>query len=212
VHQLYQGMVKHLISWLKSALGEAELDAWCRRLPPNHNIRLFMKGISGLQRVSGTEHAQICRFLLRVGIILGVRLPDNLSPTRLIHAVRGLLDFLYLAQHPCHSDLLDDALSNFHKNKAIFVQLGIRTSFNLPKLHSFEHYAYMIRLFEATDNYHTEYTERLHIDLAKDAYHATNHKDEHTQITLWLERREKIPYHTRFIHWRIHNSILQLRH
>jgi hypothetical protein len=56
LHQLYQGLVKHLIAWLKSAFSEAELDARCKRLPPNHNIRLFMKGISVLSRVSGTEH------------------------------------------------------------------------------------------------------------------------------------------------------------
>jgi hypothetical protein len=50
LHQQYQGVVKHLISWLKEACGEAEIDARCRRLPPNHNIRLFMNGISDLNR------------------------------------------------------------------------------------------------------------------------------------------------------------------
>ncbi|EIW74923.1 hypothetical protein CONPUDRAFT_93688 [Coniophora puteana RWD-64-598 SS2] len=205
LHQLYQGMVKHLISWLKSAFGEAEINARCRRLPPNHNIRLFLKGLSCLQRVSGAEHAQICRILL--GLIIGLRLPDNLSPVRLLRAVRGLLDFLYLAQYPSHSeetlDLLRNALDDFHQNKDIFVDLGIRDTFNLPKLHSFLHYLRMIRLFGTTDNYSTEYTERLHIDLAKDAYRATNHKDEYAQMTRWLERREKIMYHDRFIRWRL---------
>lgn len=205
LHQLYQGLVKHLIAWIKSACGEAEIDARCKRLPPNHNIRLFMKGISVLSRVSGTEHQQICRFLL--GIILDVHLPDNASAVRLVRAVRGILDFLYLAQYPCHSDssleLLRDALDRFHDNKAIFVNLGIRASFNLPKLHSFRHYVSMIRLFGTTDNYNTEYTERLHIDLAKDAYRATNHKDEYMQMTLWLKRREKIMWHDKFIQWRL---------
>ncbi|KAJ7882955.1 hypothetical protein B0H14DRAFT_2290738, partial [Mycena olivaceomarginata] len=50
LHQLYQGIVKHLIEWLKESLGEAELDARCHRLPPNPNIRPFMKGISHLNR------------------------------------------------------------------------------------------------------------------------------------------------------------------
>jgi hypothetical protein len=45
----------------------------------------------------------------------------------------------------------------------------------------------MIMLFGSTDNYNTEYTEQLHIDLAKDAYHAMNHKDEFAQMTCWLE-------------------------
>ncbi|KAJ6618406.1 hypothetical protein B0H10DRAFT_1795346 [Mycena sp. CBHHK59/15] len=142
LHQLYQGIVKHLISWLKGCCGEAEIDARCRRLPPNHNIRLFMKGISNLSRVTGKEHDQISRFLL--GIIIDIRLPDNLSSTRLLGAVRGILDFVYLAQYPMHTDetlsLLEDALDRFHDNKSIFVVLGVRNDFNLPKLHSCKHY------------------------------------------------------------------------
>jgi hypothetical protein len=47
------------------------------------------------------------------------------------------------------------------------------------------------KLFGASDNYNTEYTERLHIDLAKDAYRSTNFKDTFPQMTLWLERKEK---------------------
>ncbi|KAF8840735.1 hypothetical protein BDN67DRAFT_902984 [Paxillus ammoniavirescens] len=204
LHQLYQGLVKHLIAWIKSAYSTAEIDARCKRLPPNHNIRLFMKGISGLSCVSGTEHDQICRFLL--GMVVDMCLPGGVSPARLIRAVHGLLDFLYLTQYPCLSEetleLIDDALTRFHNNKAIFVDLGIRSSFELPKLHSLRHYVYMVRRFGTTDNYTTAYTERLHIDLTKDAYRATNHKDEYFQMTIWLERKEKILYHNNYIIWR----------
>jgi len=48
LHQLYQGVIKHLIGWVCKACGDAEIDARCHRLPPNHNIRLFLKGISHL--------------------------------------------------------------------------------------------------------------------------------------------------------------------
>lgn len=185
LHQLYQGLVKHLLGWLAQACGPNEIDARCRRLPPNHHIHLFMKGITGLSRISGTEHAQICCFLL--GVIIDARLPSNMSSTRLLRAVRGLLDFLYLAQYPCHSSetlsLLDEALVLFHDNKEIFIDLGIQNHFNLPKCHATRHYISMIRFFSTTDNYNTEYTERLHIDLAKDAYCATNRKDEFMQMT-----------------------------
>ncbi|KAG1748112.1 hypothetical protein EDB19DRAFT_1630396 [Suillus lakei] len=205
LHQLYQGIIKHLIEWIKEACSEAEIDARCRRLPPNHNIRLFLNGISHLSRVSGTEHNQICRFLL--GIVIGIQLPGNLNNGRLTRAIRGILDFLYLAQYPSHTDqtlvLLDDALTRFHDNKDIFLDLGIRSNFNLPKLHSFRHYVHMIKMYGTTDNYNTEYTERLHIDLTKDAYRATNHKDEYSQMTLWLERREKILWHDNFVKWRL---------
>ncbi|KAJ7100980.1 hypothetical protein B0H15DRAFT_770315 [Mycena belliarum] len=203
LHQLYQGIIKHLIAWLKESLGEAELDARCRRLPPNHNIRLFMKGISKLNRVTGREHAQISRFIL--GIIIDIRLPEGQSSERLIESVRAVLDFVYLAQYPMHSsetlNFLDDARERFHYNKSIFVDLGVREDFNLPKLHSWDHYSMNIQLYGSSDNYNTEYTERLHIDLAKDAYRSTNHKDEFPQMTLWLERKEKIFRHDQFIDW-----------
>ncbi|KAG2126260.1 uncharacterized protein EDB93DRAFT_1257635 [Suillus bovinus] len=189
LHQLYQGLVKHLVQWLSEACGAAEIDARCRHLPLNHNIRLFMKGITTLSHLSGKEHAQICRFLL--GIIIDILLPNNLNASRLLRAVQGLLDFLYLTQYPCHSsetlELLQVALDTFHDNKGIFVNLGIRKNFNLPKLHAARHYPHMIMLFGTTDNYDTEYTEHLHIDIAKDAYRATNHKDEFIQMTAWLE-------------------------
>ncbi|KAJ7805346.1 hypothetical protein B0H14DRAFT_3091618 [Mycena olivaceomarginata] len=190
---LYRGIVKHLIEWLKEACGEAELDARCRLLPPNHDIRLFMKGISNLNRVTGREHDQICRFLL--GIIIYVKLPGGFSA--------GVLDFVYSAQYPLHTtqtiDHLEDARMRFHRNKSIFVDLGIREDFHLPKLHGCEHYVPNITNFGTTDNYNTEYTERLHIDLAKDAYRSTNRKDEFSQMPLWLERKEKIQRHDKFI-------------
>jgi hypothetical protein len=205
LHQLYQGLIKHLLAWLSDACGSAEIDARCRRLPPNHHIRIFTKGITTLSRVSGTEHNQICRFLL--GIIIDTSLPHNMSSARLLRAVRGLLDFLYLAQYPSHTSetlvLLNEALDLFHDNKDIFIDLGIRNSFNLPKLHFTAHYAHMIRMFGTTDNYNTEYTERLHIDLAKDAYRSTNHKNEFAQMTTWLERREKVFRHEKYIQWRL---------
>ena len=56
------------------------------------------------------------------------------------------------------------------------------------------------------DNYNTEYTERLHINLAKDAYCAMNHKDEFSQMTLWLEWKEKVFRHHQYITWQHEGS------
>ena len=52
-----------------------------------------------------------------------------------------------------------------------------------------------ITLFGTTDNYNTEQTEHLHINFTKDAYHATNRKDKYKQMTVWLERHEKVQQH-----------------
>lgn len=211
LHQLYQGVLKHVIAWVTTAFGQKEIDARCRRFPPNHSIRIFTKGISSLSRVTGKEHADMCRILL--GLVVDLPLPGGFSPIRLIRAVRAILDFLYLAQYPVHTaetlQCLNDALTCFHENKQIFIDIGVRNSFNLPKLHSLSHYIDSIRLFGTTDNYNTEYTERLHIDLAKDAYRATNKKDEYAQMTVWLERKEKMLRHARYINWRLGVSDFQ---
>ncbi|EIW63618.1 uncharacterized protein TRAVEDRAFT_114206 [Trametes versicolor FP-101664 SS1] len=208
LHQLYQGVIKHLISWVQDAYGAEEVDARCSRLPPNHSLRHFSKGISNLSRVTGKEHQDMSRILL--GLIIGLPLPDGVSPSRLVRATRALLDFLYFAQYPTHTSAtlksLDDALASFHANKVIFQELGIRDHFKLPKLHSLEHYRRSIELFGTTDNYDTQYSERLHIDFAKDAYRATNHKDEFAQMTVWLERKEKVDRHEKYILWRLSNA------
>jgi hypothetical protein len=209
LHQLLQGMMKHLISWLFSAFGPTQIDARCRAMPPNHNIMAFTKGISTLSRVSGHEHKKMCSILL--GLVVDLPIPTGLDSTRLVRSVRALLDFVFLAQYQCHTsgtlDQLQEALSVFHDNKEIFTDLKIREHFNIPKFHSLTHYVSSIRLFGTTDNYNTEQSERLHIDFAKDAYRATNRKDIYSQMTAWLQRREKILLHSTVIHRRQHEHL-----
>lgn len=162
-----------MIAWIINIYGATEIDARCHHLPPNHNIWIFVKGISTLSCVTGCEHDQMCQFIL--GIIIDLPLPNNLAPGRLICAVQALLDFLYISQYPIHSSEtlthLKEALQTFHWNKGIFVDLGIHPHFHFPKLHKLKHYKVAIEALGTTDNYNMEYTEQLHIDLAKDMYH-----------------------------------------
>ena len=145
-----------------------------------------------------------------LGIVSDIRLSQGLDPARLLRAVRGIVDFVFLSQLPVHSSeslhTLKQALQLFHNNKSIFVDLGIRESFNIPKLHSCRHYVSSIKLFGTADNYNTQHTERLHINLTKDGYRATNMKDELPQMTAWLERKEKILRHEQYIQWRLHGD------
>jgi hypothetical protein len=203
LHQLLQGIIRHLVEWLSdpTVFGPDDIDARCQVLPPNHSVAPFPKGITTLSRVSGKEHKNMCRILL--GLILGLPLPGGQGPSRVIKAVRAVLDFVYLAQLRSHTTetlrRLDESLSAFHVNKDIFIDLGTRDGFDIPKLHSMLHYSSSILLFGSTDNYNTEQTERLHIDFTKDAYRATNRKDEYQQMTRWLECREKIQQHAALI-------------
>ena len=205
LHQLLQGVFKHLVAWLVDTFGPSEINAQCQAIPPNHHITLFVKGISWLSRVTGKEHKNMSRFLL--GLVMDLPVPSGqVSPWRIIAAVRALLDFLFLAQFPSHTATtltrLDDALARFHKNKEVFVELGIRNHFNLPKIHSLIHYSALIHLFGTTDNYNTEQTEQLHIDIIKDTYEATNHKDKTIQMATWQDHHEKMQVHYAYLKWR----------
>ena len=186
-----------------TSIGSDEIDARCCRLPLNHNAQHFRKGISGLSRPTGQEHKDVCRILL--GIVVDLPLPGNWSSACLNQAVQALLDYVYLSQYPVHTsetlDTLDTALHRFHETKDIFIELEVREHFNLPKLHSLIHYSKSISLFGTADNYNTEQSERLHIDITKNAYRATNFKHKYKQMTTWLQRREAVNQHMSFIEW-----------
>ncbi|KAG2052891.1 hypothetical protein BDR06DRAFT_982926 [Suillus hirtellus] len=192
LHQIYQGLVRHLCGWISTLISDAELDARFKRMPCAHGVHLFSHGISGLTQVSGPEHREICKQLL--GCIVDA--PG--APAGVICATHSLLDFLEIAQYQSHTEAtlgyLTDALDEFHTNKDVFINLGAHNSedFNFAKLHLLKHYANSICRFGTTDNYNTEATERLHIDYTKDAYRATNKKEFLQQMTRWLERHKSM--------------------
>ncbi|KAI0727017.1 hypothetical protein C8Q72DRAFT_796259 [Fomitopsis betulina] len=159
----------------KRAKGE-ELDQRIRCLPPAYGTRHFKNGISALSQVSGSKRKDMARILL--GCLVG-RIPHALMLT-----LRALLDFIYIVQYSTHDGqtlkYLEDALVQYHKHKDILKTLSL------------VHYANSIRSLGTTDNYNTEMFKRLHIDCAKKAWRASNHRNERPQMTKWLEQREKI--------------------
>ncbi|KAJ7786770.1 hypothetical protein B0H14DRAFT_2630191 [Mycena olivaceomarginata] len=78
---------------------------------------------------------------------------------------------------------------------------GRKEHFDIPKIHSLEHYEPSIRLFGSADGFNTESPERLHIDYAKNAYRASNRKDYIVQMTLWLQRQESVARFSAFKEW-----------
>ncbi|KAF5388791.1 hypothetical protein D9757_005570 [Collybiopsis confluens] len=189
LHQLYQGVFKHLVAWIKAAVGAEELDKRIGQLPPAAGVRYFSKGISGLAQTSGSEHKHIARILLSC-------LSGKMS-SRGITACRSIvLDFIQLAQYPSHDEetlgYMEQALKLWLDNREYFIDTGAREHFNIPKFHSLLHYADSIRWLGATNNYNTEAFERLHIDFAKEGWRASNHRDHFPQMVRFIDRREKI--------------------
>lgn len=113
LHQLYQGVFKHLVNWCQSILTPQELDQRIRALPPAFGLRQFKKGIFALSQISGTESKNMAKILL--GCLIGC------MPSKGILAITALLDFIYLAQYSTHDSLtlgyMQNALDRFHKNR-----------------------------------------------------------------------------------------------
>ena len=107
-----------------------------------------------------------------LGVIVGATDPW------VILAVRGVLDFIYYAYFEVHTDeslaQLDAVWLMFHENKDIWETLEIHKHFNINKLHNIKHYLNSICSHGTADGFNMEASERLHIDLAKMGYLATN--------------------------------------
>ncbi|KAL1684462.1 hypothetical protein GGG16DRAFT_68253, partial [Schizophyllum commune] len=202
LHQLHSGVFsEHAAKWAKQAISihrgdevttaneqTNELNSRFRVMPSHWSLRHFKKGISHTTQWTGKERKNMEKVYL--GIL------DGATDVRVIHAMRGLLDFTYYAHFEAHTDTslanMDAAWVALHKNKHVFEELGIRTHFNISKLHNIKHYVDAIRSRGTADGFNTEATERLHIDFAKMGYRASNHKQYLSQMTRWLARQEAI--------------------
>jgi hypothetical protein len=188
LHQLYQGVLRHLIEWCQLTMSPKELDRRIRCLPPAYGIRHFKNGVSCLSQISGSERKDMAKILLGC-------LPGKISAKGL-RACTAILDFIYLARYPSHDEVtlsyMKDALHRWQENRQFFIHTNIRDDFNIPKFHSLLHYITSIRLLGTTDNYNSELFERLHIDFAKDGWKASNHRDALPQMVKYVERKEKV--------------------
>ncbi|KAF8951861.1 hypothetical protein BDZ97DRAFT_2004777 [Flammula alnicola] len=209
LHQLHKGLFNdHIVSWAtKSVTGqEEEIDERFRCMSLHPTLRHFKKGVSLTSQWTGTEHKNMEKVFL--GVLAGA------TDTRVLQAVRGVLDFTYYAHFETHCDetlaQLDEAWRRFHENKEIFEELGIREHFNISKLHNIKHYLDSIRSLGTADGFNTEGTERLHIDLAKMGYNASNKKEYIKQMTVWLRRQESIHRFCRYLQWAVPDYVAEV--
>nr|GAT52132.1 predicted protein [Mycena chlorophos] len=196
LHQLDKGVFKdHSVQWATEAFNlgseaknQAEVDKRMQAMPSHPSMRHFGQGISLVAQWTGNEYGHMEKQF--VGAINGIGDPD------VIAAIRAILDFIYYAHFEVHTSKslqkLHEAWLKFHQHKHIFIRIGIREHFNIPKVHAMWHYVRLIQLFGSAGGTSTELSERLHIDCAKLGYRASNRKNYLAQMTRWLSRREAI--------------------
>ncbi|KAH9913802.1 uncharacterized protein BXZ73DRAFT_55309 [Epithele typhae] len=200
LHQLHKGVFKdHTVSWVTDALagGADELDKRFKAMPSHPSLRHFKKGISLVSQWTGTEYKSMERVFL--GALTGAAAPD------VVRAARAVLDFIYYSHFEAHTSrslaLLESSWRAFHEHKGVFVSLGIRKHFNIPKFHAALHYPLSIRRLGPADGFNTEASERLHIDCTKRGYNASNKRAYIKQMAVWLNRQEAIHRFQLFLDW-----------
>ncbi|KAJ6551459.1 hypothetical protein B0H19DRAFT_950865 [Mycena capillaripes] len=202
LHQLHKGVfADHISKWATTAMGgsddkrKKELDSHFRTIPRHPTLRHFSNGTSVIKQWTGSEYRNLSKVFL--GVIHDAVDPDVVSATR------HLLDFMAYAHFEVHTDEsldgMDESLKEMHRYLPIFEQLDIRDHFDISKLHNIWHTVSSIRSRGTADGYNTENTERLHIDLAKNGYRASNRRDYIRQMTRWLSRRESVHNFSRYL-------------
>ena len=158
---------------------------------------------------TGTEYKNMEKVFL--GVLAGQVEPG------LIRVVQATLDFIYYAHFESHTidslRKLEEAWISFHDNLHYFSDEGVRKSrddFNIPKLHSMQHYISSIISRGSADGYSTKSPERLHIDFAKLAYRASNKKGYIKQMTKWLTQQEACHRFAAYLHGTVPGYMAEL--
>ena len=118
-------------------------------------------------------------------------------PAKAVTAVRSFLDFCYLVRREAHDPdsltMLDNALTQFHRDREVFRIPGVRADgFSLPRQRSCVHYKDRIQSFGAPNGLCSSITESKHIKAVKEPWRRSNRFEALGQMLVTNQRLDKL--------------------
>ncbi|KAG1856535.1 hypothetical protein C8R48DRAFT_775939 [Suillus tomentosus] len=195
LHALHKFFFDHVLKWIKQIMGH-ELDVRFKSHHKRTGIRHFSGGVSHVNQMTGREHRDIQRTI--VPTLWGVASPG------FIRAVRAMIDFIYLAQNPLHTESsiasMAQALRDFHNNKQAILDAearqgkgGAKDDFFIPKLELMQSFTRAIFHVGSLMQWTADVSECLLITHCKHPFERTSRqRDFVSQIARILDREEAI--------------------
>jgi hypothetical protein len=114
-----------------------------------------------------------------------------------IRTFRAFLEFCYVARKDVLTEVdlrqLEEALSQFHHHRDIFVTSGVRPNgISLPRQHSLVHYPSLIRNFGAPNGLCSSITESQHIRAVKEPWRRSNRNKPLGQMLVTNQRLDQL--------------------
>jgi hypothetical protein len=114
----------------------------------------------------------------------------------MVRAVSAFTEFCYLARRSqidgTTLESIDAAIERFHREREIFIEVGVREDFSLPRQHSLTHYSSLIRLFGAPNGICSSITESKHIKAVKEPWRRSSRNQPLGQMLLTNQRLDKL--------------------
>ena len=199
LHTGHKFFFDHILKWCKIVAGSHTLDTHFSNLHQRVSFRHFSAGVSRQVQMTGRDHRDIERTVVPVLDGTGAVTDE------FIRAIRAIVEFIYRAQDPVHTDssiaAMDQALAEFHTWKHSIIALGARKGasgtinhFNIPKLELMMSFARQTKANGILIQFTADTTERLLIMHCKTPFQRTS-RQAHTyvnQVAEILNREETI--------------------
>ncbi|KAI9435153.1 hypothetical protein H4582DRAFT_1817832 [Lactarius indigo] len=181
LHQLIKGVFKdHLVEWVVEYLHLAhrekvaleiieDVDHRISAVPPFPGLRRFKDGRDYQQWTGDDSKALMKVFLAAIA---------GYIPSVMVRCIAAFMDACYIARRNAINSTslehLRDSVETFHQLRAVFIEVGVRTSLSLPRQHALKHFHRAIHLFGSPNGLCSSITESKHIRAVKEPWRRSN--------------------------------------